>query len=42
MVIVLDCDNVVSEFEISSCTHLDFQTNAPWEKVRNPLFPSYG
>ena len=29
---MLDCDIVVSEFELQSCYYVHIWTNAPWEK----------
>ena len=36
---VLNCDIVVSEFELKSCNYVHFQTNS-LEKGINPLTPS--
>ena len=38
---VLDCDIVVSEFELQPCNYVHFRTNAIEEKVLTSLSPSY-
>ena len=39
---MLDCDIVVSEFELQSDCYIHFQTIIPLGKVWTLYFPSYG
>ena len=42
MVKVLDCSQEIREFELQSCYHIHFQTNASWERYELLYLPSYG
>ena len=39
---VLDCDSVVSEFQLQSGYHVHFCTKIPQERYELPYLPSYG
>ena len=38
---VLDCNTVVSEFELQSHYDVYFRINAPWERYETPYITSY-